>query len=98
MTEELTEQQKYDRERYRKQREKLLAQRREYYINFEKKGLKKPRQRTPRRIRDHERYMRQRDERLLRQREYYGENREKCRQSVKKCQREASLRKLRNYE
>lgn len=84
MTEELTEQQKYDRERYRKQRE--------YYINYEKKGLKKPRQRTPRRIRDHERYMRQRDERLLRQREYYKENREKCRQSVKKCQREAALR------
>lgn len=43
---------------------------------------------------DHERYLRQRDERLERQRAYYRENREKCREAVKKSQRKRFLLNL----
>ena len=47
---------------------------------------------------DHERYLRQREERLRKQREYYKANRERCRESVRKCQMRATVERLRYYE
>lgn len=36
---------------------------------------------------DHDRYMRQREERLAKQKAYYRENRERCIQKVRECQK-----------
>ena len=60
----------YDRERYLRKREEIRAQRRQYYWEYYKKGLRKPRPRRPRSIRDHERYMENRDEILEKNRIY----------------------------
>lgn len=66
-----TPQQIYDHEYYMRNRERIRARRREYWHDFQKKGLRKPRTRKPRSIRDHERYMEKRDEILEKQRAYY---------------------------
>lgn len=61
----------YDRRRYLANRDEMLARRMEYYYEYQKKGLRKPRKpRQPRSRRDHERYMEKRDEILAMQKEY----------------------------
>ena len=61
----------YYRERYLKKRDEILAKRREYYYQYERLGLRKPRKpRHPRSKRDHERYMEKRDEILSKQKLY----------------------------
>ena len=52
----MTPQQIYDHEYYMRNRERILERRREYYHEYAKKGLTKPRKpHQPRSIRDHER-------------------------------------------
>jgi hypothetical protein len=73
----MTPQQIYDHEYYMRNRERILAKRREYWHTYQKYGLIKPRKpHQPRSIRDHERYLEKRDEIRERQRAYYQAHRD----------------------
>ena len=76
-------------------RDAIRERRRDYYWNYTKKGLKKPRQRTPRSIRDHERYIENRDEILAQQKVY----RDTHKQEIRNRRRQRNYEKyIRNYE
>jgi len=69
----MTQQQIYDHERYMRHREERIAHQQEYYRDYAKKGIRKPRKkREPRSVKDHERYLRER-ERILEQQRIYRE-------------------------
>ena len=69
--------QERNREYYQRNRERILAQRREYVENYVKKGLRKPRPTARgRKQRDHERYMEQREKILAHQKEYRDAHRD----------------------
>ena len=85
----------YDHNRYMANRDAIRERRREYYWNYTKKGLKKPRQRTPRSIRDHERYIENRDKILAQQKVY----RDTHKQEIKYRRRQRNYEKfIMNYE
>lgn len=84
----------YYHQRYLEKRDEILAQRREYYHQYEKLALRKPRKpRQSRTKRDHERYMEHREEILAKQKIY----RETHREEIKQRRRERVLREIRNY-
>ena len=88
-------QKEYDHNRYMAKRDAIRERRRDYYWNYFKKGLKKPRQRTPRSIRDHERYLENRDEILAQQKVY----RDTHKQEIKDRRRKRNYEKyITNYE
>jgi hypothetical protein len=67
----------WNRAYYWRNREKRLAQQRDYDLNYRRKGIKKPRKpHQPRSIRDHERYMEHRPEILAKQKMYYDTHKE----------------------
>jgi hypothetical protein len=69
--------QERNREYYQRNRERILAQRREYYRDYIKKGLRKPKPPARgRKQRDHERYLEQREKILARQKEYRDAHRD----------------------
>ena len=77
----MTSHSEYHRQRYLKKRDEILAQRREYYHQYVKLGLRKPRKpRQPRAIRDHERYMEKRDEILAKQKVYRETHKEEIKE------------------
>lgn len=81
MMAELTKQQEYDRRRYLANRDAIIARQREYYREYLKKGLSKPRKkRQPRSTRDHERYLEKRDEILAKQKIYRDTHKEEIKQ------------------
>lgn len=92
----MTPQQIYDHEYYLRNRERILAQRREYYYDYVKKGLTKPRNpHQPRSIRDHERYLEKRDEIRDKQRAYYQSHKDYYKEKSRKWyqkKREETLR------
>ena len=67
----------YNRDYYWRNRDKRLAQQRDYDLNYRRKGIKKPRKpHQPRSIRDHERYIEHRPEILAKQKMYYDTHKE----------------------
>lgn len=69
--------QERNREYYQRNRERILAQRREYYRDYIKKGLRKPKPPARgRKQRDHERYLEQREKILAQQKEYRDTHRD----------------------
>lgn len=70
--------------RYMAHREEIRAKRRAYYRDYESKGLRKPRHRTPRSIRDHERYLEKRDEILAKQKVYRDTHKEEIKERRRK--------------
>ena len=93
----MTPQQIYDHEYYMRNRERILERRREYYHDYAKKGLTKPRKpHQPRSIRDHERYLEKRDEIREKQRAYYQSHKDYYKEKSRKWyqkKREETLRK-----
>ena len=89
-------QQEKNREYYQRNRERILAQRHEYYQNYVKKGLRKPRQPARgRKQRDHERYMEQREKILARQKEYREIHRDEINAKRRKRNSEKTVERLR---
>lgn len=87
----MTTQQKYDHNRYMANREARIEAQRAYYLDYESKGLRKPRNpRDPnhRKKRDHERYMENREEILAKQKAYRETHKDEIRER----------RRKRNYE
>ena len=81
----MTPQQIYDHEYYMRNRERILAKRREYWHTYQKYGLIKPRKpHQPRSIRDHERYLEKRDEIREKQRAYYQAHKEYYKEKSRK--------------
>jgi hypothetical protein len=70
----------YNRDYYWRNRDKRLAQQRDYDLNYRRKGIKKPRKRQPRSIRDHERYMENREEILAKQKQYRETHKEEIKE------------------
>jgi hypothetical protein len=69
--------QERNRDYYKRNRERILAQRREYYRDYIKKGLRKPKPPARgRKQRDHERYLEQREKILAQQKEYRDAHRD----------------------
>ena len=82
--------QERNREYYQRNRERILAQRREYVENYVKKGLRKPRPTARgRKQRDHERYMEQREKILAHQKEYREAHRDEIK--ARRRQRNSNL-------
>ena len=95
----MTPQQLYDHEYYLRNRERILARRREYYYEYVKKGLTKPRKpHQPRSIRDHERYLEKRDEIREKQREYYRTHKDYYKEKSRKWYQKKRAEILRNYD
>ena len=81
----MTEQQKYDHDRYMANREARIKQMQEYQRDYYKKGLRKPRpKRQPRAPRDHQRYLEKREEILEKQRIYRETHKEEIRERRRK--------------
>lgn len=77
----MTAQQIYDHNRYMSHRRERIAQQQEYYRDYVKKGLRKPRKKQqPRKEKDHERYLRERERILAQQREYRETHKEEIRE------------------
>ena len=88
--------QERNREYYQRNRERILAQRREYVENYVKKGLRKPRPTARgRKQRDHERYMEQREKILARQKEYREAHRDEINARRRQISSEKQVEKLR---
>ena len=88
--------QERNREYYQRNRERILAQRREYYWDYIKKGLRKPRPiARGRKQRDHERYMEQREKILARQKEYREAHRDEINARRRERNRERTVERLR---
>jgi len=89
-------QQERNREYYRRNRERILAQRREYYRDYIKKGLRKPKPPSRgRKERDRERYMKQREKILAKQKEYREAHREEINARRRQRNSEKTVAKLR---
>ena len=81
---------------YQRNRERILAQRREYYRDYIKKGLRKPKPPARgRKQRDHERYMEQRDRILAQQKEYRDAHRDEINARRRKRSSEKTVERLR---
>ena len=89
-------QQERNREYYWRNLERILAQRREYYRDYIKKGLRKPKPPAQgRKMRDHERYMEQREKILAKQKEYRDAHRDEINARRRKRNSEKTVEKLR---
>ena len=81
---------------YQRNRERILAQRREYYRDYIKKGLRKPKPPARgRKQRDHERYLEQREKILAKQKEYRDAHREEINARRRQRSSEKQVEKLR---
>ena len=88
--------QERNREYYQRNRERILAQRREYVENYVKKGLRKPRPTARgRKQRDHERYMEQREKILAHQKEYRDAHRDEINARRRHRNSEKTVERLR---
>ena len=81
---------------YKRNRERILAQRREYYQDYLKKGLRKPKPPAHgRKMRDHERYMEQRERILAQQKEYRETHRDEINARRRQRSSEKTVERLR---
>lgn len=88
--------QERNREYYQRNRERILAQRREYVENYVKKGFRKPRPTARgRKQRDHERYMEQREKILAHQKEYREAHRDEIKARRRQRNSEKTVARLR---
>ena len=88
--------QERNRDYYQRNRERILAQRREYYRDYLKKGLRKPKPPARgRKMRDHERYMEQRERILAQQKEYRDAHRDEINARRRQRSSETQVEKLR---
>ena len=88
--------QERNRDYYERNRERILAQRREYYRDYLKKGLRKPKPPAHgRKQRDHERYMEQREKILAQQREYREAHRDEINARRRQRSSEKTVARLR---
>ena len=88
--------QERNREYYQRNRERILAQRREYVENYVKKGLRKPRTTAHgRKQRDHERYLEQREKILAKQKEYRDAHRDEINARRRQRNSEKTVERLR---
>jgi hypothetical protein len=84
----------WNRAYYYRNREKRLAQQKEYWRDFKSKGIRKPRKpHQPRSVRDHERYIENREAILAKQKVY----RETHKAEIKSRRRQRILNNIRNY-
>ena len=88
--------QERNRDYYERNRERILAQRREYYRDYLKKGLRKPKPPAHgRKQRDHERYLEQREKILAQQRAYRETHRDEINSRRRKRNSEKTVERLR---
>ena len=88
--------QERNRDYYQRNRERILAQRREYYRDYIKKGLRKPKPPVRgRKMRDHERYLEQREKILAQQKEYRDAHRDEINARRRQRSSEKTVEKLR---
>lgn len=84
----------WNRAYYYRNREKRLAQQKEYWLLYKSKGIRKPRKpHQPRSVRDHERYIENREAILAKQKVY----RETHKEEIRKRRRERIIENIRNY-
>lgn len=88
--------QERNRDYYERNRERILEKRREYYRDYIKKGLHKPKPPAHgRKQRDHERYMEQREKILASQKEYRDAHRDEINARRRERNSEKTVEKLR---